>query len=168
MPESLQSKQVSLVTSAATGILLSALTLAIPSRSAEIDLSQLPPPAQGPVQFERDIKPIFENVCFRCHGTERPKSHFSLATRETALKGGSNGIDILPGDSAHSPLIHYVARLVEDMEMPPEGRGEPLTPTPSLAVARLDRPGRVLGKYRASGSFGFFYYPNGPMVHCRR
>ena len=34
---------------------------------------------------------------------------------------------ILPGESAKSPLIHYVARLVEDMEMPPKGKGDPLT-----------------------------------------
>ena len=35
------------------------------------------------------------------------------------------GVDIIPGDSAHSPLIHFVARLVPDMEMPQ--KGEPLT-----------------------------------------
>jgi hypothetical protein len=43
------------------------------------------------------------------------------------LKGGDLGVDILMGNSAQSPLIHYVARVVEDLEMPPEGKGEPLT-----------------------------------------
>ena len=38
-------------------------------------------------------------------------------------------MDIVPGQSAKSPLIHYVARLVEDMEMPPPGKGEKLTAT---------------------------------------
>jgi len=37
-------------------------------------------------------------------------------------------VDVIPGQSAKSPLIHYVTRLVEDMEMPPAGKGEPLTP----------------------------------------
>src|SRR5207245_242161 len=46
---------------------------------------------------------------------------------ESALKGGDNGVDLIPGNSAKSPLIFYVARLVEDMEMPPPGKGEPLT-----------------------------------------
>ncbi len=95
--------------------------------AAEVDTSKLPPPAQTQIDFARDIQPIFETSCFRCHGIEKPKSHFSLATRESALKGGDNGVDIIPGDSAHSPLSHYVARLVEDMEMPPPGKGEPLT-----------------------------------------
>src|SRR5947208_3182209 len=77
----------------------------------------------------RDVRPIFEKSCFRCHGPERPKSHFRLDNRESALKGGENNKDdIVPGDSAKSKLIHYVARLVEDFEMPPAGKGEPLTP----------------------------------------
>jgi len=102
------------------------LTLAVTAR-AGVDESKLPPPAAVTVEFERDIKPILETTCWRCHGPERPKSHFRLDNRESALKGGDNGVDILPGKSAQSPLIHYVARLVADMEMPPPGKGEPLT-----------------------------------------
>jgi hypothetical protein len=95
--------------------------------AAEIDESKLPPPAAGKVDFARDIKPILDNSCLRCHGPERPKSRFRLDNRESALKGGAKGVDILPGNSAKSLLIHYVSRLVEDMEMPPSGKGEPLT-----------------------------------------
>src|SRR5690242_12477448 len=87
--------------------------------AAEVDVSKLPPPAARTIDFAADIKPILETSCLRCHGTERPKSRFSLATREAALKGGENGIAIVPGDSAKSPLIHYVAALVPEMEMPP-------------------------------------------------
>src|SRR5438552_4147148 len=100
---------------------------AVPGRAA-VDEAKLPTSASVKVDFERDIKPMFESTCWRCHGPERPKSHFRLDNRESALKGGDNGIDILPGNSAKSPLIHYVARLVPDMEMPPPGKGEPLTP----------------------------------------
>ena len=103
------------------------LVLPLVGRAADVDVSKLPPPAAVTVDFERDIKPIFEGVCFKCHGPEKPKSKFSLTTRESALKGGANGVDLISGDSAKSPLIHYVARLVEDMEMPPPGKGEPLT-----------------------------------------
>jgi len=91
------------------------------------NLSLLPPPSAEKVDFRRDIKPIFEARCLRCHGAERPKSRFSLVTRAAALRGGEHGVDIMPGDSAQSPLIHYTARLVPDMEMPPEGKSDPLT-----------------------------------------
>ena len=96
--------------------------------AAKIDESKLPPPATNQIEFVRDIKPILEKSCLKCHGPERPKSNFRIDARAGAMKGGENGVDIVPGQSAKSPLIHYVARLVEDMEMPPPGKGEPLTP----------------------------------------
>ena len=90
------------------------------------DISALPPPVQVEVDFVRDIQPILK-VCLRCHGPERPKSKFRLDNREDALKGGAYGVDIIPGDSANSPLIHNVAGLDADMLMPPDGKGDPLT-----------------------------------------
>jgi hypothetical protein len=98
-----------------------------PVFAAEVDVSGLPPPATNTTVFDRDIRPIFERSCIRCHGAEKPKSRFRLDNRESALKGGEQGIAIKPGQSAESPLIHYVAGLVEDMEMPPMGKGDPLT-----------------------------------------
>jgi hypothetical protein len=51
-----------------------------------------------------------------------------LDNRESALEGGYNNTNnVVPGDSAGSLLIHYVAGLVEDMQMPPRGQGDPLT-----------------------------------------
>ncbi len=98
-----------------------------PALAEEVDESKLPFPAGSKMDYARDIKPILEHSCLRCHGPERPKSRFRLDNRESALKGGENGVDILPGRSAASPLIHYVARVVEDREMPPAGKGDPLT-----------------------------------------
>src|ERR1019366_5144952 len=98
--------------------------------AAEIDTNALPPVASGSVVFDRDIRPILEQSCLRCHGPEKPKSHFRLTTREWALKGGvNNNDDIVPGDSAHSRLIQYVSWLVPDMEMPPPGKAPPVTST---------------------------------------
>jgi hypothetical protein len=88
----------------------------------------LPPPASFKINFDRDIRPILETSCLRCHGPQKPRSHFRLDYREGALAGGDdNTNDIVPGDSAKSFLIAYVARQVPDLEMPPAGRGAPLT-----------------------------------------
>ena len=107
---------------------LSAVAVCATAFAAEVDESRLPPPAQVQVDFTRDIQPIFETVCWRCHGTEKPKSGFHLDNREAALKGGKNNPDdIVPGNSAQSKLIIYVARLDEDMQMPPPDKGKPLT-----------------------------------------
>src|SRR6266850_2984759 len=102
------------------------LFVAVASQAADI-AARLPPPAASPVDFARDARPILEKSCLECHGPEKAKGKFLLDSREHALKGGENGVDIIPGDSAKSPLIHFVARLIEDSEMPPPGKGEPLT-----------------------------------------
>ena len=48
---------------------------------------QLPSPANHPVNFSKEIKPIFEASCIKCHGRGKEKGGFRLDTRETALKG---------------------------------------------------------------------------------
>jgi Planctomycete cytochrome C len=115
--------------SSRVALFLSAALLCLHVSAADVHPSKLPPPAARAIDFDRDVRPIFENSCFRCHGPEKPKSHFRLDNRESALKGGDNNSDdIVPGDSARSKLIHYVARVAEDLEMPPAGKADPLTP----------------------------------------
>ncbi len=62
----------------------------------------------------------------------------------TALRhwpaGTTTPMTLFAGDSANSLLIHYVARQVKDMEMPPVGKGNPLTPEQiSLLRAWIDQ-----------------------------
>ncbi len=97
------------------------------SFGADPDLAKLPPVAAKTIDFSSDIQPIFESTCLKCHGEEKPKSGFALDNREHALKGGENGIDIIPGNSAKSSLVHFISGLVEDMQMPPPKKGEPLS-----------------------------------------
>jgi len=112
------------------------LSLAVHLPAAELDPGKLPPPVDKKIDFAQDIKPIFEQSCIKCHGPEKPKSKFRLDNRESALKGGENDrTDIVPGQSAQSRLLYYVAGLVEDMKMPPPGKGEPLT-TNQVALLR--------------------------------
>ena len=97
--------------------------------AAEISTNRLPPSENVKFDFDHDVRPIFEASCLRCHGPQKPHSNFRLDSREPALNGGDdNTNDIVPGDSEKSFLIDYVARQTPDMEMPPVGKGNPLTP----------------------------------------
>jgi mono/diheme cytochrome c family protein len=126
---------------------------------ATLDASKLPPAAKTNIDFGRDIQPIFEKTCLRCHGPERPKSQFRLDNRESALKGGENGVDIIPGDSAKSSLVYNVARLVEGLEMPPPGKGDPLTPEQvGLLRAWIDQ-GAAFSTNNPAAQFGFSAAP---------
>jgi hypothetical protein len=81
---------------------------------------ELPPAAQGKIDFARDIQPLLAKRCFVCHGAQQQMSGLRLDTKEGALKGGAAGLDIKPGDSAGSRLIRFVAGLDKKV-MPPAG-----------------------------------------------
>ncbi len=96
--------------------------------AADVDISKLPPAvAKKDVTFDKDIKPIFEKACFKCHGDEKPKVKLRVNTIEGIKKGSDNGPVVVDGKSEKSLLVHTVAGLVEDMLMPPEGKADPLT-----------------------------------------
>jgi hypothetical protein len=90
-------------------------------KKKEPDISKLPPAAKkADLTYDKDIKPLLEKACIKCHGPEKPKSKYRVDSREAMIKGGeSEEAAIIPGKSEKSPLIHYVSDLVEDMEMPP-------------------------------------------------
>jgi len=95
---------------------------------ADIDISKLPPASpKKDLTYAKDIKPLFEKSCFKCHGTEKQKGKLRLDSLEAVKKGGEDGEVIVVGKSEKSSLVHAIAALDPDMTMPPEGKGDPLT-----------------------------------------
>ena len=87
------------------------------------EVSKLPPPAKTTgVTYTKDIRPMFEASCFRCHSGDRPKAGLRLDSLDSVLKGSREGRVIIPGESEHSALVIAVARLDEESAMPPKGR----------------------------------------------
>ncbi|MBM3824623.1 MAG: hypothetical protein FJ404_17350 [Verrucomicrobia bacterium] len=118
-------KSTPLCAGAAFALALSLIPLV---RGADVDVSKLPPPAtKTGLTFEKDIKPIFEKSCVKCHGAEKQKAKLRLDSLDATLKGSENGKVLEAGQSAKSSLVHTVARLDEDSAMPPEGKADPLT-----------------------------------------
>jgi hypothetical protein len=94
-------------------------------------------PADKPVDFKKDIQPIFKQSCTRCHGQGQggpggggpgarpggggsggpggpgggrgPGGGFRLDDKAAALKGGKAGNDIVPGKSADSLLFKLLS-----------------------------------------------------------
>jgi WD40 repeat protein len=87
---------------------------------------ELPPAATVQVDYAKDIEPILTSTCIKCHGPEKQKSGYRLDSREAAIKGGENGVAMVAGKSAESPLIRYIAQVDDDIKMPPP-KAEPLT-----------------------------------------
>jgi mono/diheme cytochrome c family protein len=77
--------------------------------------------AEEPVDYLRDVKPIFAKHCYACHGPDKQRSGLRLDTAASALKGGDSGSVIVAGKSADSKLIKAVAGIDDVVVMPPKG-----------------------------------------------
>ncbi len=78
--------------------------------------------AAAPIDFVREVRPIFEKHCMECHGEKKQKSGLRLDVKAAALKGGDNeGPNILPGKAKESSLIHRITSSDDDQVMPPKG-----------------------------------------------
>ncbi|TMQ01810.1 MAG: hypothetical protein E6L09_01855, partial [Verrucomicrobia bacterium] len=79
--------------------------------------------------FEKKIRPVFVEHCYKCHSqeAEKVKGGLLLDTRDGLLKGGDTGPAIVPGDPDKSLLIKAVRYIDEDLQMPPRKGGGRLT-----------------------------------------
>ncbi|QDU25790.1 Chromosome partition protein Smc [Anatilimnocola aggregata] len=84
---------------------------------------------EGPVDFEKEILPIFRRNCLACHSATEAQSDLTLETPATILKGGSEGPSVVAGKSAESLLLKLAARQKEPVMPPPDNdvKAKPLT-----------------------------------------
>ena len=82
-------------------------------------------PAESPDYFEKKIRPLLTEHCFKCHGDlkgKEPKGGLRLDSRAAMLKGGDNGTALVPGNPDKSKIIEAVRYSNADMQMPPKGK----------------------------------------------
>ena len=86
-------------------------------------LAGLSLPAAGEIDFNRDIRPILSDRCFKCHGPDasNQKSEFRLDTREKALASIDGYAGVVPGELEESELHHRIWSEDRDEMMPPPG-----------------------------------------------
>ncbi len=77
--------------------------------------------AAEPVDFNRDIKPLFADRCLSCHGPEKQRGGLRLDRKADALAGGDSEKAIKPGKPAESLLIKRVGSSNAKERMPPKG-----------------------------------------------
>ena len=83
------------------------------------------------IDFQRDVRPILADNCYKCHGPDAAtrKGKLRLDTREEALRGGrSKQPAIAPGKPQASELVGRIESTDETEVMPPPKSGKKLTP----------------------------------------
>ena len=85
------------------------------------------------VTFEANIRPIFQERCLRCHGEEKQKGELRLDTPEAIMKGGEDGVAVVPGKPDESPLYTLVILPADSDDIMP-AKGDPLTAEQTKAI----------------------------------
>ncbi|HYZ83658.1 MAG TPA: DUF1553 domain-containing protein [Bryobacteraceae bacterium] len=101
--------------------------------------------AEQPVQFNRDIRPIMSDTCFRCHGPDAKArmANMRLDIRDEALKPNKKGLaPIVPGDPEKSHIIQRVFA-ADAKVMPPKYAHKELTEKQKELLKRWVAEGAV-------------------------
>jgi hypothetical protein len=94
--------------------------------------------ADKPVSFNRDIRPIMADTCFRCHGPDRNTrmAGLRLDLRDEALKPNRKGkAPIVPGDTTQSHIIERIFATNATV-MPPAAAHKELTEKQKETIKR--------------------------------
>ena len=91
---------------------------------SKIYVSKLPSAATNTdLTYEKDIRPIFEASCFRCHGAQgRPRGGLRVDSLDAVIKGGEAGKVVVAGSGDKSLLVMAVSQLDGGTTMPPKPR----------------------------------------------
>lgn len=74
------------------------------------------------VDYVKDIRPILQQRCVKCHGPKKHEGGLRLDVKKLTMEGGDSGKIIITGKPAESDLIHRVTTDDQEHRMPPEGK----------------------------------------------
>ena len=64
--------------------------------------------ANKPAFYTEKVRPIFVTNCGKCHFDMNHKGGLSMGTKAAMMKGGRDGVVIVPGDPANSTLVKLI------------------------------------------------------------
>ena len=110
------------------------------------------PPAQS-IEFNRDIRPLLSDTCFRCHGPDAKarQAGLRLDIRGDALRKLASGKSaIVPGKPEQSELVNRLFTKTAALAMPPAEAHKALSPAQKQLLVTWIRQG---AKYQLHWSY---------------
>lgn len=107
--------------------------------------------ARADVEYNRDVRPILTENCFKCHGPAAKKGGFRLDMREDATRPAkSKRAPIVPGKPGESELVKRIFSKDADEVMPPPNAHKTLKPAQMETLKKWIAEG---AKYQKHWSF---------------
>ena len=119
---------------------------------------------QDAVSFNRDVRPIFSDTCFRCHGPDgnARKAGLRLDIREEATKKTKSGvIPIVPGKPEESEVVRRIFASEKYEVMPPPALHKELTAQQKEIIRRWIAEG---ARYEGHWAFQPIHRPAVPAL----
>ena len=110
--------------------------------------------AESPVDFNRDVRKILSENCFKCHGPDAKtsssgKKALRLDQAETATDARRGRAAVVPGHPAKSEMIRRIRSADPEDHMPPADSGKKLTPAQIATLEKWIRQGAPYAKHWA-------------------
>lgn len=99
--------------------------------------------ANTPAFYTEKVRPILVTNCGKCHFDMNHKGGLSLATKASTLKGGRDGVVIVPGDPSKSLLVQLIRH---------EGPADDPKPMPPKAPKISDADIAVIEQWVKAGA----------------
>ncbi|MEO6740431.1 MAG: c-type cytochrome domain-containing protein, partial [Chthoniobacteraceae bacterium] len=96
---------------------LLSIMLAVTAGAAPLPPDHAERMTKGLEIFRNDVAPLLKEHCVKCHGGEKTKGDLDLVTREGLLKGGADGVAVVPFSAAESKVMKML-RHEEEPYMP--------------------------------------------------
>jgi hypothetical protein len=96
------------------------------------------PDAAGVEFFERKVRPVLAEHCYRCHSAEakklgKLKGALQLDSPDGLLQGGASGPAVVPGKPTDSLLLKALRHVEDAPRMPPKGK------LPETVIADIEK-----------------------------
>ena len=79
--------------------------------------AQAAPPHEQVEFFEKHVRPVLAESCYKCHGAEKQKGELRVDSRAALLKGNDTGPVVFPGDPMKGTFIKSIRHEI-DNKMP--------------------------------------------------
>jgi hypothetical protein len=108
--------------------------------------------SEAAVDFEKQVLPIFEHACFKCHSelTKNPKGDLKLDEAVAISNATQSGGSIVPGKPDESELVRMIELAASDDDaMPPAKENKPLSDAQKTTIRQWVAEGANTGTWLA-------------------
>lgn len=80
----------------------------------------VPASSEDTAFFNEKVFPIFEEVCFECHGEKRQRGDFRMDSYQAMLLGGKSGLPVFVAGNPDASRMIQAVRREGELKMPPD------------------------------------------------